>query len=119
VNVAKTKMFNKRKRKSKVNGWNWEGRKIERINEFKYLGYTFNERATNKAHIREIVRKANKIVGCVWGIGGRKGGGDFRRRMMMFESMEYIDVRREKKKTRRRRRERNTIRETGISVKGE
>jgi hypothetical protein len=39
--------------------------------------------------------------------------------MMMFESMEYIDVRREKKKTRRRRREKNTIRETGMSVKSE
>jgi hypothetical protein len=58
------------------------------------LGYTFNERVTDKAHIREIVRKANKVVGCVWGIGERKWGGDFRRRMMMFESMiEYIDVR--------------------------
>jgi hypothetical protein len=117
VNVAQTKMFNKRKRKSEENGWNWEGRKIERVNEFKRLSYTFNERATNKAHIREIARKANKTVGCVWEIGGRKWGGDFRRRMMMFESMEYIDVRREKKKTRRRRRERNTIRETGMSVK--
>jgi hypothetical protein len=30
------------------------------------LGYTFNKRATNKAHIKEIVRKANKVVGCVW-----------------------------------------------------
>jgi hypothetical protein len=26
-------------------------------------------------------------VGYVWGIGERKWGGDFRRRMMMFESM--------------------------------
>jgi hypothetical protein len=26
-------------------------------------------------------------VGCVWGIGERKSGGDFRRRMLMFESM--------------------------------
>jgi hypothetical protein len=33
------------------------------------------------------LRKANKAVGCVWGIGERKWGGDFRRRMMMFESM--------------------------------
>jgi hypothetical protein len=45
------------------------------------LGYTFNERA------RETVRKANRAVGCVWGIGERKWGGDFRRRMMMFENM--------------------------------
>jgi hypothetical protein len=89
VNVEKTKMmvFNERKRKNEENEWNWEGRKIEQANEFIYLGYTFNERATDKAHIREIVRKANKAVGYVWGIGERKWGGDFRRRMMMFESM--------------------------------
>jgi hypothetical protein len=63
--------------------------KIEQVSEFKYLGYTFNERATDKAHMREIVRKANKVVGCtsVWEIGERKWGGDFRREMMMFESV--------------------------------
>jgi hypothetical protein len=46
------------------------------------------------------VRKAKKVVGCVWGIGERerererrerererKWGGDFWRRMKMFESM--------------------------------
>jgi hypothetical protein len=44
-----------------------------------YLGYTFNERPTDKAHIRQIVRKANKVVRCVWGIGERKWGGDFKR----------------------------------------
>jgi hypothetical protein len=37
--------------------------------------------------IREIVRKANKVVGCVWGIGERKWGSYCRRRMMIFESM--------------------------------
>jgi hypothetical protein len=30
----------------------------------KYLGYTFNQRATDK------------VVGCVWGIGEKKWGGD-------------------------------------------
>jgi hypothetical protein len=51
------------------------------------LGYTFKKEATDKAHNREIVRKANKVVECVWGIGERKWGGDCRRRMMMFVSM--------------------------------
>jgi hypothetical protein len=35
----------------------------------------------------EQFRKANKVVGCVWGIGERMWGGEFGRRMMMFESM--------------------------------
>jgi hypothetical protein len=53
--VEKTKMmvFNKRKRKSEENEWNWERRKIERVNEFKYLD------------------------------GKRKWGVNFRRRMMI------------------------------------
>jgi hypothetical protein len=59
VNVEKTKMmvFNKRKRKSEENEWNWAGRKIARVKEFKYLGYTFNEKATDKEYIREIVEE--------------------------------------------------------------
>jgi hypothetical protein len=71
VNVEKMKMmvvFNKRKRKSEENEWKWEGRKMERVSEFKYLDYTFSERE----HMREIVRKANKVMECVWGIGERK-----------------------------------------------
>jgi hypothetical protein len=76
VNVEKTKMmFNKRKKKREES-------------EFKYLGYSFNERAMDKAYVTEVVRKANKVVGCVWGIGERKWGGEFWKRMMMFESME-------------------------------
>jgi hypothetical protein len=35
-----------------------------------------NERATDKAHMREIVRKANKVVRCVEEIGERKWGGE-------------------------------------------
>jgi hypothetical protein len=60
VNIEKTKMmvFNKRKRKSEENECNWEERKIEQVNKF-------NERATDKAHIREIVRKTKKVVRCV------------------------------------------------------
>jgi hypothetical protein len=49
--------------------------------------HIFNERATEKAHMREIMRKAKKVVGCVWAIGERKWGGAFRRRMMIFGNM--------------------------------
>jgi hypothetical protein len=89
VNVEKKKMmvFNKRKSKNEESEWRWEESKIERVSEFKYLGYIFNERATDKAQVREVVRKANKVVGCVWGIGERKWVGEFGRRMMMFESV--------------------------------
>jgi hypothetical protein len=89
VNVEKKKMmvFNKRKSKNEESEWRWEESKIERVGEFKYLGYIFNERDTDKAQVREVVRKANKVVGCVWGIGERKWVCEFGRRMMMFESV--------------------------------
>jgi hypothetical protein len=50
MNAEKTKMmvFNKRQRKSEENEWKWEGRKIERVSEYIYLDYTFNERSTHE-----------------------------------------------------------------------
>jgi hypothetical protein len=65
VNIDKTKMmvFNKRKRKSEENEWKREGRNVEGESEFKYLGYTFNERVMDRAHVQEVVRKAIKVVG--------------------------------------------------------
>ncbi|KAH0818022.1 hypothetical protein GEV33_004769 [Tenebrio molitor] len=61
----KTKMmvFNKRKRKSEENDWKWEESKIERVNKFKYLGYTFNERTTDKAHMGEIAGECFDVRG--------------------------------------------------------
>jgi hypothetical protein len=52
VNVEKTRMmlFNKRKRKNAENEWDWEGIKIEQVNEFKYLG----SNTVKKPRIRHI-----------------------------------------------------------------
>jgi hypothetical protein len=76
VNVETTKMmeFKKRKRKSEENELKWKGRIIERVSEFKYLGYTFNERATDKAHIRDIVRKEEGKQGSGMCVGNTTRG---------------------------------------------
>jgi hypothetical protein len=60
VIVEKTKMmvFNKRKRKNEESEWKWEEIKIQRVREFRCLGYTFNQSATDNAQVREVVRKA-------------------------------------------------------------
>jgi 16S rRNA G1207 methylase RsmC len=57
VNIEKTKMmvFNKRKRKSEENEWNWEERKIEEVNEFKY-----NRHSTKEPRIRQRDSEENK-----------------------------------------------------------
>lgn len=89
VNVEKTKMmvFRKGKGRSREKEWKWEGEKIEKVKEFKYLGYMLNERNNSRSHVKEVVRKANKMLGRIWGIGERKFGHDVKRRLMMFDSL--------------------------------
>jgi hypothetical protein len=43
--------------------WKCEGRKIERVSEFKYLGHTFNETATDKPHSEEGKQDSGMCVG--------------------------------------------------------
>ena len=38
-------------------------------------------------HVRERVRNANKVLGIVWRIGERKFRYDFKRRIMMYDSL--------------------------------
>lgn len=38
----------------------------------------------DKAHIREVTKKAAGVMAQIWGIGERKFKGDWERRMMMF-----------------------------------
>jgi hypothetical protein len=45
--AANEKQLKRRIKKKFDVEWKWEGRKRERINEFRYLGYTFNARATD------------------------------------------------------------------------
>jgi hypothetical protein len=63
-----------------------EGKTSERV---QVLGLHLQR---EKAHMREVVRKANKVVGCVWGIGERKWGGDFMKENDE-QGRERIDVR--------------------------
>jgi hypothetical protein len=56
------------------------------VNVEKTKMMVFSKRKRKSAHIREIMRKANKVLGCIWGTGEKKWGGDFMR-MLMFESM--------------------------------
>ncbi|KAH0811941.1 hypothetical protein GEV33_010851 [Tenebrio molitor] len=63
--VEKTKMMvvNKSKRKNEENEWNWEGRKIEQVNEFKYILGLHTQRKSTKRCLgnrREKVGRENK-----------------------------------------------------------
>lgn len=48
-----------------------------------YLGYKFRRSEGQEGHVREKVKKAMGMM--VWGIGKRKFGEDWKRRMELFD----------------------------------
>jgi len=48
-----------------------KGRKVEEVQIFKYLGFTFNRMGNYKKHIKELVNKGRIAVRKVWGLGER------------------------------------------------
>lgn len=63
--------FPKRQRDPKDKVWQWEGKEIEKVKEFSYLGFKLQRNGDVKKHVRERIRKANILIREVW----RGGGG--------------------------------------------
>jgi hypothetical protein len=61
-------------------------KKMLEVNVEKTKMMVFNKRMSHGRYQIDS-EEITYIVGCVWGIEERVWGGDFRRRMMMFESM--------------------------------
>jgi hypothetical protein len=61
-----------------------EGRTSERV---EILGLYLQRENHGEGTHEKGSEEGKQVVGWVWGIGERKWGGDFRRRMMMFESI--------------------------------
>ncbi|XP_025993782.2 uncharacterized protein LOC113004505 [Solenopsis invicta] len=89
VNAGKTKVMRFRKgggRWKRVR-WKWKGRGLEEVKEFDYLGYRFQTNGGQEAHLRERIRKAASAMGQVWGIGKRRFGKDWGRRVWLFDRL--------------------------------
>lgn len=54
------------------------------MREFKYFGFTFKKNNIDEAHIKDVLKRAAAAMTQIWGIGERKFGGDFDRRVMIF-----------------------------------
>jgi len=94
LNVEKTKIVRFRRgggRQSKVD-WRWRGSRIEEVREYKYLGYKLQKNGGQESHVKERVDKAAVIMGQVWGIGKRRFGKDWKRRMWMFDRLVWTVV---------------------------
>lgn len=89
VNAEKSKIMRFGKgggRKRKIR-WSWEGRKMEEVNSFKYLGYVFQRNGKQDEHVKDRVKRGMRVIGQVWGIGKRKFGGDWGKRLWLFDAL--------------------------------
>lgn len=89
VNVEKTKVMRCSRgggRQKKII-WKWKGKEIEEIKRYKYLGYVMMANGGQKEHIEERVKKGAVVMREVWGIGKRKFGKDWARRIWLFDRL--------------------------------
>lgn len=55
------------------------------MKEFRYLGYMMQWNGGQEAQVRDRIRKAVRIMGQVWGIGKRRFGGYWRKRLWLLD----------------------------------
>jgi len=73
--------------REKKREWRWMGKRIEEAKEVKYLGYVLQRNGGQKAQVRDRGMKAAAIMGQVWGIGKRRFGKDWSRRLWLFDRL--------------------------------
>lgn len=69
-----------------------KGKEVEEVKEIKYLGYILKKNGERDAQVRERVRKRAAIMGQVWGIGKRRFGNDWGKRMWLFRALMWSVV---------------------------
>ncbi len=89
LNIGKSKMMVCRKggRGGKDEKWMWEGTEIEKVKEFKYLGYWFQTNNGSSIHKSKLRHKGEIAMRRVWGIGERNFAGDIRLRIKLYDTM--------------------------------
>ena len=89
LNATKSKImvFAKKERRKQVRGWEWKNEEIEKVRDFEYLGNTFKKNNSDESHIKEVVTRAAEAMAQIWGKSVSKFGGDFDKRLLMFNVM--------------------------------
>lgn len=62
-----------------------EGKGVGRGKKVTYLGYKFKRSEGQEGYVREKMKKAMGMMGQIWGIRKRRFGGDWKRRMELFD----------------------------------
>jgi len=89
INVGKTKMMRFRRGGGRMEKMEWRGReeRIEEVKEYTYLGYTLQRNGGQEAYVRGRIKKVVAIMGQVWGLGKRRYGKDWGKRLWLFDKL--------------------------------
>lgn len=68
--------------------WRWKRGEIEEVKVFMYLGYKLHGNGRQEAHIRERLRKGMMVMKQMWGMGKRRFGGDWGKRLWLFDKLD-------------------------------
>lgn len=63
------------------------------MKSFTYLGYTVQKMGDRKFYIRERHRKGMAVIKQVWGMGKRRFGADWGKRIWLFDKLVWAVVR--------------------------
>jgi len=83
--------FRKDGRREKKKDWRWKERRIEEVKKIKYLGYVLQTNGGQEAQVKDRKKKAAPILGQVWGLGKRRFGRDWSRRLWLFDRWTGVD----------------------------
>jgi len=84
---SKVMVFEKGRGRAKKREWKWGDKNLEEVKEIRYLGYILQKNGGAEKQIRERMRRAMIAMKRTWSIGERIFKEDYRRRIMMFESL--------------------------------
>lgn len=83
LNAGKTKIVRFRKGGGRMakKTWKWKGKMIEEVKKFKYLRYVLQRNGRQEAHIKDRIKRAAAMMGQIWGIGKRRFGREWGKRL--------------------------------------
>lgn len=57
------------------------------MRKFKYIGYVLQRNGGQKAHVKDRVRRAAAVMEGIWGIGKRRFGKDWGKKLWLFDRL--------------------------------
>ncbi|XP_029676802.1 uncharacterized protein LOC115243745 [Formica exsecta] len=69
IRVGRNRLWSLEGNREQKESWKWEGKDIEEVKVFKYLGFVFNSNGNYKEHIKDLYNKGRYLVQSVMSYG--------------------------------------------------